>query len=217
MYVFIADIHIRPEIKSDRKKFINWINNIRSKEKKIYILGDLFEYWYTGIEEELSDVIETLADPDVFVLPGNRDFLITHYRNKNINIIYKEESILDVYGQKVLIAHGHTLTEGDTGFKMLHMLGWPVLRLFDRILPLKIKLSCAKTLVNSSALVRPPSADIPKDIALKKGVDKVICGHLHKGFLGDKLIVLPSFLDEMSWLEWDEAGPRFVKNTSSAI
>ncbi len=214
MYIFVADVHIRPENESDKEKFISWLEKVRSSEKKIYILGDLFEYWYTGIEKELGDVLEALSSPDIFVLPGNRDFLITHYRNKNIHIIDKEESVIDVYGQKVLIAHGHTLTTGDTGFKILHMWGWPILKAFDQILPLKIKFLCAKALVNSSALVRPPTADIPVETVLKKKVDKVICGHLHKGFLSEKLIVLPSFLDDMAWMEFEEKGPKFVKFSS---
>ena len=209
MYIFIADLHIRPHVEADKENFISWLDYVSPYATKIYILGDLFEYWYTGIEKHLDDVIKALSHPDIHILPGNRDFLMRDYTHKNIDIITKEEIVFNIYGEKVLIAHGHTLTTGDIGFKLLHRFGWPVLRLFDKLLPATLKHMCATSMVNSSAVIRPPSSDIPRDIALRRGVDKVVCGHLHRGIMTDRLIVLPSFIDNRAWMEWDENGPRF--------
>ncbi|MCD6570743.1 MAG: metallophosphoesterase, partial [Deltaproteobacteria bacterium] len=206
---FKADTHIRPHVEADKENFIYWMDHVSPYATKIYILGDLFEYWYTGIEKHVDNVIKALSHPDIHILPGNRDFLMRDYTHKNIDIITKEEIVFNIYGEKVLIAHGHTLTVGNPGFKLLHRFGWPVLRLSDKFLPATIKDKCATSMVNSSAAIRPPSSSIPRDIALRRGVDKVVCAHLHRGIMTDRLIILPAFMDDGAWMEWDEYGPRF--------
>jgi len=109
--------------------------------------------------------------------------------------------------RKVLLAHGHTLTDEDTGFRFLHHYGWPVFERIDRMLPAPLKDRLAKALVKSSAVIRPVATDIRQDIARIKGVDLVICGHLHRYVEQEGLIVLPAFFDTGAWLAWDASGP----------
>jgi UDP-2,3-diacylglucosamine hydrolase len=189
---------------------MSWIENTKQDVQSVYILGDLFDYWFSGLEESLQDVIGTLRDPRIHILPGNRDFLITSLQESGIHVMREEEVITSPSSERLLLAHGHTLTQGDCGFKVLHALGWPVLRFFDRRLPGTLKDDLARLLVASSAAVRPPYAVIDPDIAGRRRVDAVVCGHLHRKLVTKGLIVLPSFFDTGEWLLWDERGPRIM-------
>lgn len=208
--ICIADAHIRPDCRQDHEKFTTWIEKAKQGVRSVYILGDLFDYWYSGLEDSLRDVLLSLKDPKIHVLPGNRDFLLMNLHGSGIHVMREEEIITSPSSGKLLLAHGHTLTQGDWGFKALHALGWPVLRFFDRRLPGPLKDSLARKLVASSAAVRPPHAVIATDIARTRGVDAVICGHLHRKLVTESLIVLPSFFDTGEWLLWDENGPRIM-------
>jgi UDP-2,3-diacylglucosamine hydrolase len=208
VHIFVADIHLRQGSEKEAGRFISWISKALPDADAIYILGDLFDYWYTGIEARFQDVLEALRSPGIHLLPGNRDFLLNNSNLKGIDVIRAEETVITLYGSRMLLAHGHTLTEADTGFKLLHRYGWPVLEHLDRLLPLSLKERCARSLVKSSAVIRPSSSQIRDGIEKEKGVDTVICGHLHRHIVQPGLIVLPPFYDSGAWLEWDESGPR---------
>lgn len=210
MHVFVADIHIRPGISYDAQRFITWLTAIKDQASKIFILGDLFDYWYTGLESRTFDVLEALDSPKIRIMTGNRDFLLKNAHIKNIHLIQAEEQVISLYGKNVLIAHGHTLTNADTGFKILHRYGWPALASIDRYLPVVFKDIFARFLVKSSSNIRLSNTFIARDIASKHGVDTVICGHLHNEQMYPGLIVLPAFFDTGRWLAWNTNGPRFV-------
>ena len=209
MHVFIADIHIRPGIRDDSDRFISWLSTIEKKASNIYILGDLFDYWYTGIESRVPDVIKALESPRIHLLPGNRDFLMRNMAMHSIDLIRDEEHHIELLRKRILLAHGHTLTEDDRGFRLLHRYGWPILVGLDKWMPAGIKDFVARFLVKSSLSIRPPHAGINENIAQIRGVQTVICGHLHRPFMSPGLIVLPAFFDTGQWLVWDKNGPRF--------
>ncbi len=208
VHIFVADIHLRPDSKEEAERFISWLLKAVHDADGIYILGDLFDFWYTGLEERFHKVIEALRSPKVRLLPGNRDFLLKNSDLPGITIIRTEEIFITIGDTEVLLAHGHTLTEADTGFRLLHRYGWPIFERIDRWLPPSLKELCARALVKSSAVIRPLSAKIRRNIEDEKGVDTVICGHLHRYITRKGLIVLPAFHDSGSWLAWDESGPR---------
>jgi len=206
--IFVADIHLRPDSKEEAARFISWLLKAVRDADGIYILGDLFDYWYTGLEERFHDVIEALRSPKVHLMPGNRDFLLKNSSLPGVTIIRTEEIFITIGDSKVLLAHGHTLTEADAGFRLLHRYGWPLFERIDQWLPPSLKELCARALVQSSAVIRPLSVEIRRNIEEEKGVDTVICGHLHRYITEKGLIVLPAFHDSGSWLAWDESGPH---------
>ena len=208
VHVFVADSHLRPDSNEEAARFIAWLSRRIQDADEIYILGDLFDYWYTGLESRFQDVLGAIQSPKVHLLTGNRDFLLNNSNLKGIDIIRAEETVITLNSSRILLAHGHTLTEADKGFKLLHRYGWPVLELLDSVLPLSLKEHCARSLVRSSAVIRPSSSQIRSGIEKEKGVDTVICGHLHRYLTEPGLIVLPAFYDSGSWLEWDKTVPR---------
>ncbi len=210
VHIFVADIHLRPGMGDDALRFVSWLEQMKETASHIYILGDLFDYFYTGLEPRIQYILSALQSPRIHLIVGNRDFLLKNMGRSSINLIRFEEQIISLYGRNVLIAHGHTLTDADRGFRLLHRYGWPVLARADRWLPAGFKDRCARFLVKSSAAIRPPHASIDMGIAQSKGVHTVICGHLHRAAMSDQLIVLPAFFDTGNWLIWDAHGPRFA-------
>ena len=206
MHAFIADIHLRPDAAKDAHRFISWLSHVKADAEAVYILGDLFDYWYAGMESRFKEILTVLQSPNVHLLIGNRDFLLKDANLPGINIIRSEETVVIIDGAKVLLAHGHTLTKSDLGFRLLHSFGWPALEVLDRLLPPDIKYLLAHFLVKSSASIRPLSAVIREGIEVERGVDMVICAHLHRYITRPGLIVLPAFFDSSQWLSWDDSG-----------
>jgi len=206
MYAFIADIHLRHGSGGDASRFISWFLTVQDSHA-IYVLGDLFDYWYTGMEERFRKVLKALEHPNVHVMKGNRDFLLGNLDSPKVDIVGPEETVIRIRDTRILLAHGHTLTRSDSGFRFLHRYGWPLFKTLDRQLPQGLKDRVAQFLVSSSAVVRPSSSSIREGIAEEKGVDTVICGHLHRYHTGPGLIVLPAFYDTGQWLSWDDSGP----------
>ncbi len=210
MHIFVADLHLRPGNKTDEAHFIDWLDRFHGADAKIFILGDLFEYWYTGIDPRVSNVLEAIRIEGAGILAGNRDFLMMS-SGRVPGLIRQEELKISLYGKDYLLAHGHSLTTHDMGFGLLHSLGWPILRFLDKHLKTESKEKIAGAMIKASSAIRPLSSEIKPGICDKKGVDTVICGHLHRGIMRKDLIVLPAFADQRAWLEIDERGRRFLK------
>lgn len=210
MHIFVADLHLRPGNIADEALFIDWLDRFGAAASKIYILGDLFEYWYSGIEPRVSNILDAIRLKGANILAGNRDFLMTS-SDKVPGFIRQEELKISLYGKDYLLAHGHSLTTRDLGFGILHSFGWPLLRFLDKHLKTESKDKIASMMIKASSAIRPLSSEIKPGICAQKGVDTVICGHLHRGIMREDLIVLPAFADQRAWLEIDERGRRFLK------
>ncbi len=90
---------------------------------KIYILGDLFEYWigddastelgYSEVEETLKKTIA--ENTQIYFLAGNRDFLVGEDFAKRTGVqLIKDGAVLDCDGETVLLSHGDHLCTDDS-------------------------------------------------------------------------------------------------------
>ncbi len=208
VHAFVADIHLRPRAAGETERFLAWVTGHASRADHVFILGDLFDYWYTGLEGSVGQVLDALRNTRTHVLTGNRDFLLGGSGIAGVDILRAEEVTITIGDMRVLLAHGHTLAVSDSRFRLLHHYGWPVLARVDRLLPAGIKDILARFFVRSSRAVRASSLEIPQGIARMRGVDMVICGHLHRHIERDDLIVVPPFCDTGSWMEWEEGECR---------
>lgn len=119
---FISDLHL-DNINSDSfklfEKFIKQkiIVNIDNKIKvdALYILGDFFEV-YTGInnldillKNKLREIF-SMIDIPVYLMPGNRDFLLTQKDLDFLNIkLLTDPCTINLYTKKILLTHGDLL------------------------------------------------------------------------------------------------------------
>ncbi|MFH0736119.1 MAG: UDP-2,3-diacylglucosamine diphosphatase [bacterium] len=129
---FISDIHLGfagKEIENNKEqKLISFIKNICKDADKLYILGDLFDFWfeYKYVAQkgyfELFTVLKELTSNGIEVnyLIGNHDFLHKNFFSEylNVNIIDKEIEVV-LNNKKFFLGHGDGLVKKDTGYKIL--------------------------------------------------------------------------------------------------
>jgi len=128
--LFISDLHLcasRPQITA---AFTDFLSDTASKAKALYILGDLFEYWAgdDDIENAFHQLIiasfRQLADSgvDIFLMHGNRDFLIGEDFCKAAGItLIKDPLLIDLHGRKTLLSHGDDLCIDDVAYQQFRV------------------------------------------------------------------------------------------------
>lgn len=86
----------------------------------LYILGDLFEFWIgdddrSSFNLHIASIIRSVSEHiPVFFIHGNRDFAIGKVFAKEAGFtILEEQSIIDLYGKRVLVSHGDELCTQD--------------------------------------------------------------------------------------------------------
>jgi len=118
---FISDLHLTPERPQTIQAFLHFLQGDALGAERLYILGDLFEFWIgddaaglLGAETVLESMKGVSKNVDCFFIAGNRDFLVrdTFAAYTGFNIL-PDESIIDLYGTKTLILHGDSLCTDD--------------------------------------------------------------------------------------------------------
>jgi len=123
--VFISDLHLtekRPDITQALFSFIQreCINSDRATSA-LYILGDFFEAWIgddcsTPLVEEVKVHLKTITNAgiDLYIMHGNRDFLIGQSFCNDIGAqLIEDGTIIHLNKQPVILMHGDTLCTQD--------------------------------------------------------------------------------------------------------
>ncbi|MFY9993912.1 MAG: UDP-2,3-diacylglucosamine diphosphatase [Leclercia sp.] len=122
--LFIADLHLQTEEPAITAGFLRFLQGEARHADALYILGDLFEAWIgdddpNPLHREMAAAINALVASGVpcFFIHGNRDFLIGKRFARECGMtLLAEETVLDLYGRRMLIMHGDTLCTDDTGY-----------------------------------------------------------------------------------------------------
>lgn len=129
---FISDFHLgAPDyLKSlaREKRIVAFLEEARHDAAHIFIVGDLFDFWYeyktvvpkgyTRILGKLADITDSGIPVSFFV--GNHDMWMSGYFEKELNIpVYKEPKAFVFNGKNFLIGHGDGLGPGDKGYKFI--------------------------------------------------------------------------------------------------
>jgi UDP-2,3-diacylglucosamine hydrolase len=110
------------------KRIIAWLDSIKHDAHSIYLLGDIFDFWfeykhtvpkgYIRLLGKLAEIRDS-GIPIIF-FTGNHDMWMFDYFPKELNIpIYREPILLEVGNQRLLIGHGDGLGPGDFTYKFL--------------------------------------------------------------------------------------------------
>lgn len=129
---FAADFHLGvPNHASSlerERQIIQWLDTIRADAHSIYLLGDIFDFWFEykytvpkGFIRLLGKLAE-LRDAGIPVVffTGNHDMWMFDYFPTELGIpVYREPTVLKVGQQRLLIGHGDGLGPGDHTYKIL--------------------------------------------------------------------------------------------------
>jgi len=133
---FASDFHLGfPNVNESllrEKELIRWLNSIKSDAKALFLVGDLFDFWFEyrqvvpkgfvrfiGKLAELSDV-----GVEIHLFVGNHDLWMWDYFEKEFSAhIYREPTRFlfkfQDHQENIFVGHGDGLGPGDNGFKVL--------------------------------------------------------------------------------------------------
>lgn len=129
---FASDFHLglpagSPPLERE-KKVVKWLKSVAPVAKEIYLLGDVFDFWWEynlviprGFTRFLGTLSEiTDSGTPVHFFTGNHDMWIGDYLVKECGIITHTSPITTVFDRKKFyLAHGEGLGTKDTGYKIL--------------------------------------------------------------------------------------------------
>jgi UDP-2,3-diacylglucosamine hydrolase len=129
---FASDFHLGvptpQESLARERKIVAWLESIRHEAHSIYLLGDIFDFWFEyrhAIPKgfiRLQGKLAELRDAGIPIIffTGNHDMWMFDYFTTELGIpIYRDPQILEVGNQKLLIGHGDGLGPGDHFYKFL--------------------------------------------------------------------------------------------------
>jgi UDP-2,3-diacylglucosamine hydrolase len=129
---FASDFHLGvPDHASSlmrERNIIRWLDSIKHEAHSIYLLGDIFDFWFEykytipkGFIRLLGKLAELRdAGIPIFFFTGNHDMWMFDYFPKELGIpVFREPHLLEVQGKKLLIGHGDGLGPGDQTYKVL--------------------------------------------------------------------------------------------------
>jgi UDP-2,3-diacylglucosamine hydrolase len=129
---FISDIHLgfgsKEEDTKRENRLLTFLDEIKHDCSDLYILGDLFDFWFEYRRVVPKGHFRTLAKLYEFeknnikthYLVGNHDCLLKDYFEKEIGIkIYWESIEVKIFEKNFFIHHGDGLSNNDTGYKIL--------------------------------------------------------------------------------------------------
>ena len=129
---FLSDFHLgAPDAEGSlirEKKIVSFLSAIQNDAAAIFIVGDIFDFWYEykkvvpkGYVRLLGKLAE-LTDNGlpVYFFVGNHDMWMKDYFQKELNIpVYFEPKTFVWNNKKFYIGHGDGLGPGDHGYKFI--------------------------------------------------------------------------------------------------
>lgn len=132
---YLSDFHLgAPNAAASlvrERQIIKFLDEIKNEASEIFIVGDLFDFWYEyknvvpkGYVRILGKIAElTDAGIPIHFFVGNHDMWMTDYFQKELNVkVYHQPESFEYNGKKFLIGHGDGLGPSDHGYKFIKKL-----------------------------------------------------------------------------------------------
>lgn len=235
MYYFLSDAHLGCKVIKDEKaheqKLVDWLDMVRADATEIYLLGDIFDFWFeykytvpkgfTRLLGKLREITESGITVHFFA--GNHDLWTFGYLEKECGLIVHHGPItVNLEGKTFYLAHGDGLGDKSLGFKIIRgifhskTLQW----MFRNLLPSTWGMAFGykwsennrkKHMAKDNSYRgedKEPLVIFAKRYAETHSVDYMMFGHRHlllNLMLKNKtqMIILGDFLQEFSYAKFD--------------
>jgi len=212
--VFISDAHLRQSADERYRQFIRFLADLTEGRIRtlvdvpdlgcentpiddIYILGDLFDFWFCGpdcIHPEFQEVIGKLAELKksgvrIHLFEGNHDFYMKEYFQDVLGMeVFEEWATIELDGWRVMVSHGDTVDSSNWRYLLLRKIlrSRPFYHV-QRYIPAPIRWALAGLTSDASKQINDERGDILVEKMfsfasekLHKDYDAVIMGHCHK-------------------------------------
>ena len=127
---FVTDAHLGSGADSRQRELdmIRWMETIEPEAKRIIMLGDIFDFWFTykyavprGFVRLLGTMAR-LADRGIefHFFIGNHDMWLFDYLEKEIGaVMYNEPTAMELEGKRFLLGHGDGLYDKDRKYNFI--------------------------------------------------------------------------------------------------
>ncbi|NMB52375.1 MAG: UDP-2,3-diacylglucosamine diphosphatase [Bacteroidales bacterium] len=129
---FASDFHLGLDGGSKpaerEKRVVRWLKSIAPEARAIYLLGDIFDFWWeykhvvpTGFTRFLGTISEiTDSGIPVHFFTGNHDMWVRDYLSRECGMVIHKEPLTVTFDNKVFhLAHGEGLGSDHTGYRIL--------------------------------------------------------------------------------------------------
>jgi UDP-2,3-diacylglucosamine hydrolase len=224
--VFMSDAHLGVDSTAQEgartARLHDFLNSLPGRASSLYIVGDLFDFWFeyrTAIPRRHFPTLAVLArlreaGVDIAYLNGNHDFWLGTFFRDTLGIRTIEGGVpVEAQGRKLWVHHGDGLAGGDLGYRALRgalrsRAGIALYGLLhpDLGIPLAHAVSRWSRHSRGDGPLKPDK--LWREIAeprFKDGYDAVIIGHFHHAYErrepGREFFVLGDWIDRFTYLE----------------
>jgi len=235
--LFFSDAHLGVPGGSPHR--VDWLLQLlrraRSRVSHVYILGDLFDFWFEyrhalpkGHFQFLRGVAELVESGiPVSYLAGNHDYWVGSFLENELGLTVHDDPIeRTIQGRRVFLAHGDGLGKGDLGYRIMKVIlrNRVCIALYRALhpdigIPFAYRVSALSRKHTSAREVLVPK--LYRDIALphfEEGYDAVIMGHVHepthitvKGSPEREFVIIGDWLDNFTYAEMENGRFRLMK------
>ena len=202
---FLSDFHLgTPDAGTSlqrEKLIVRFLNEIRQEAAAIFIVGDMFDFWYEyrkvvpkGGVRLLGKMAE-LADEGIGIhfFVGNHDMWMRGYFQQELHVpVYYEPKEFIINSKKFFVGHGDGLGPGDHGYKaMKKVFRNPVSQWLFGILPPLFGVGLANYFSNKSREATGTTEEVflaeerewllmySREVLKKEHFDFFVFGHRH--------------------------------------
>lgn len=195
--LFVSDLHLDAASPEIARQFHAFLGDEARTAEALYVLGDLFEAWLGDDDPDPAaratvSALRALTDSGVpvFVMHGNRDFLIgARFCRETGATLLPDGTVIELHGERAVLMHGDALCTDDASYQRLRrIVRNPVVRGLFRIMTLQQRRALAARMrAGSRAHVGMTAAEIMDVNAeavvqafREAGVRTMIHGHTHR-------------------------------------
>ena len=130
--LFISDVHLglkNPLGEKEReRKLVNFLRSNLESGDRLFIVGDLFDFWFeyrTVIPKDfilILSCLKELVDNGIRIdyIAGNHDFWVGGFFQKELGLHFHSSHLIETIGEKSFyIIHGDGLKKSDAGYRVL--------------------------------------------------------------------------------------------------
>jgi len=231
--LFISDLHLDPERLTVTELFLELLRTRATSADALYILGDLFEAWVgdddaSPMNQAVCEGLKqcTTAGTPVFIMHGNRDFLLgAQFADASGATLLDDPALIDLYGTATLLMHGDLLCTDDKEYMAFRAMvrdpQWQHELLSKSLEERQLIAKEMRSRSREQTGGKPESImDVNKEAVIKTMTDhqvqRLIHGHTHRPAIHDLLIsgepaqriVLGDWYEQGSLLECTASGCR---------
>jgi len=128
---FLSDAHLGSYLRKDKnneEKLIEFLNSIKNSAKELYLVGDIFDFWFeykNVVPSQHFELLFALHDliksgTRVVYVAGNHDFWRGDFLSKKVGIKFELGSITKEIGdKKIFICHGDEFLDSALNYSFL--------------------------------------------------------------------------------------------------